>query len=563
MNPSADAPQTPPIYPAGVVLALLGTPYVTAPTRDALTERMNAAAHPDGPQFFTLDEWQTLTAVCARLLPPDAPGVSPESVAAAIDKRLRKGEGDGWRYDALPPDGDAFRQGLRAMNETAQGQYGAADFAALEKAQQDDLLRAVHRGEVGGTAWDGLAPTRFFEELLAEVVEYVYSNPLVQETIGYVGMADGGGGWKRIGLNMLDDREPRPHAPAPVIVPPPASDAPPIPTFQTAGGAATDAVDVVVIGTGAGGAPLLMRLAQAGFRVVALEAGNHWNPGTAFATDERAQNKLFWRDERLSAGGNAVAFGNNNSGIGVGGSTLHFTAYTPRPHADDFRLHSDFGVGRDWPLSYADLLPYLVEVEQFLGVSGPETYPWEAGRAYPLGPLPLNSAAQLMERGCRTLGIRTSPAPNAALSQPYYQEGVGWRAACTNRGFCQAGCSVGAKGSTDVTFIPVAVGRGGAGASWLLCDGNRDRRYRAGAGGRLYAGGANQPSAMPRRLFVCGGRRDTTPAFAKRAGERERAGWAKLYSPPRPAIMGAVRRGHPPLQGYSRRANLRGYTPPA
>ena len=65
-----------------------------------------------------------------------------------------------------------------------------------------------------------------------------------------------------------------------------------------------------------------------------------------------------------------------------------------------------------------------------------------------------------MQRGCEALGIRTSPAANAALSAPYFQAGVGWRAACTNRGFCQAGCSVGAKASMDVTFLPVAVQAG-------------------------------------------------------------------------------------------------------
>jgi choline dehydrogenase-like flavoprotein len=62
-----------------------------------------------------------------------------------------------------------------------------------------------------------------------------------------------------------------------------------------------------------------------------------------------------------------------------------------------------------------------------------------------------------MERGCKELGIKTSPAANAALSTPYYQEGVGMRPACTNRGFCQAGCNIGAKASMDVTYIPLAI----------------------------------------------------------------------------------------------------------
>lgn len=218
-------------------------------------------------------------------------------------------------------------------------------------------------------------------------------------------------------------------------------------------------VDAVVIGTGAGGAPLLARLARAGLKVVALEAGKHWNPARDFATDERAQEKLYWNDERLSAGNDPLPFGNNNSGIGVGGSTLHYTAYTPRAQPDDLQIRTDFGVGQDWPIGFDQIEPYYDEVEQFLGVSGPVAYPWGPARkqTYALGPLPVNGAGQLMERGCAELGIKTSPAANAALSAGYYQEGVGHRPACTNRGFCQAGCNNGAKSSMDVTYIPLAI----------------------------------------------------------------------------------------------------------
>lgn len=221
----------------------------------------------------------------------------------------------------------------------------------------------------------------------------------------------------------------------------------------------SETVDAIVIGTGAGGAPLLARLARAGLKVVALEAGKHWNPYHDFPTDEKAQSKLFWNDERLSAGNDPLPFGNNNSGTGVGGSTLHYTAYTPRAQPDDFRIRTDFGVGEDWPLNFEDIEPYYDEVEQFLGVSGPSPYPWGPARkqAYALAPLPINGAGQLMERGCKQVGIQTSPAANAALSAGYYQEGVGYRPACANRGFCQAGCNIGAKASMDVTYIPLAM----------------------------------------------------------------------------------------------------------
>ena len=215
-------------------------------------------------------------------------------------------------------------------------------------------------------------------------------------------------------------------------------------------------VDAVVIGTGAGGAPILMRLAQAGLKVVALEAGRRWRPAEDFATDEAEQEKLFWKDERLSAGADPLPFARNNSGVGVGGSTLHWTAYAVRPQPDDLCLRTGFGVGRDWPIPYAELEPYFAEVERWMGVSGPSPYPWGPPRpAYPRPPLALNAAAEVMQAGCAEVGLRTSPAPNAAPSSAYEVEGL-HRPACTGRGFCQAGCSVGAKGSTDVLFIPLA-----------------------------------------------------------------------------------------------------------
>jgi choline dehydrogenase-like flavoprotein len=274
--------------------------------------------------------------------------------------------------------------------------------------------------------------------------------------------------------------------------------------------AAQDEVDCVVIGLGAGGAPLLARLAQAGLKVVALEAGPWHNPEKDFATDERAQDFLFWNDERLAAGADPLAMGKNNSGTGVGGSTLHYTAYTPRPLPDDLHLKRDFGQGEDWPLEYSDLAPYFEEVEQFLGISGPTPYPWGPVRpkGYALPPLPLNSAAQLMLRGAEKIGINTSPAANAALSAPYFQEGVGWRQACTNRGFCQAGCSNGAKASMDVTYIPLAVEYGAEiRPNSFVTEVERDAKGLVSA--VVYTQNGQTHRQACRHLFLCGGSVET------------------------------------------------------
>ena len=268
-------------------------------------------------------------------------------------------------------------------------------------------------------------------------------------------------------------------------------------------------VDAVIIGTGPGGAPLMARLAAAGLSVVALEAGKLWHPERDFATDEAAQAGLFWTDERLSGGSNPIAFGRNNSGYGVGGGSLHYTAYVPRPHPDDFHLRRDFGIGQDWPITYQQLAPYFDEVEQTLGVSGPTPYPWSgASRGYPLPPLPLNGAAQLMERGCAVVGIQTSPAPNAALSRPYHRPGIGWRRACTNRGFCQAGCSTGAKGSMDVTYVPLALRHGAE-----LRSECRATLFERDANGRIsgvvYSSQGAEYRQKARHVFLCAGAIET------------------------------------------------------
>ncbi len=221
----------------------------------------------------------------------------------------------------------------------------------------------------------------------------------------------------------------------------------------------SEIVDAVVIGTGAGGAPLLAMLAARGLRVVALEAGRNWAPDEHTA-DETDGTDINWMEERLSAGDTPTAFGPNNSGTGVGGSTLHWGAFTPRPDARDMRLHTLTGRGQDWPIAHAELIRYIERVERFIGVSGPARYPWDPERQYPLPPARRNASADMMARGCDALGIRTADAPAALASRDWQQEGGGLRQACVNCGSCHQGCRNAAKASMDTTYLPLAVAHG-------------------------------------------------------------------------------------------------------
>ena len=194
-----------PIYPSGTVRALLDTPHVSEATRAAVQARLDAPAA-YAPQFLAPETYALLEAVAARVFPqPDRPD-APIALAPAVDQRLAEGRADGWRYDALPPDREAYRLGLGGVQEIAQTQF-QANFVALTVEQQDAVLQLLATGTPPGAAWETLDAGRFFEEMLAELTETYYAHPLAQEEIGYVGMADLPS-WSKIGLNEKEEREP-------------------------------------------------------------------------------------------------------------------------------------------------------------------------------------------------------------------------------------------------------------------------------------------------------------------------------------------------------------------
>lgn len=182
------------------IRGLLESGHVTPATRDVLLARLDAAPAID-PRYLTAAEFRTLKAACIRLLP----GPDDIDVAGPMDARRADDKSDGWRYDALPPDGPALRLGLAGLDSAAQAAAGTL-FADAPASAQDTVLAAVQAGTPPGQPWT-MPPERFFEELLAEATEVFFAHPLAQERIGYAGMADRPG-WTRIGLDEREDREP-------------------------------------------------------------------------------------------------------------------------------------------------------------------------------------------------------------------------------------------------------------------------------------------------------------------------------------------------------------------
>ncbi len=187
-------------YPKGAVVALLPTDFVTDGTRKALNERLQDNDY--HPLFFNPEDLECLSVVCDRLM-AQVSNNRIVNVAVHIDERLHRKTGDGWRYDNMPADDQMYIKGLKGINETARLQF-QRKFIQLTNEQQFEILLSVQHDSAKGALWQELPPQRFFEELLAETTEVFFSHPLVQDEMGYAGMADAMG-WERIGLN---EREP-------------------------------------------------------------------------------------------------------------------------------------------------------------------------------------------------------------------------------------------------------------------------------------------------------------------------------------------------------------------
>jgi choline dehydrogenase-like flavoprotein len=215
-----------------------------------------------------------------------------------------------------------------------------------------------------------------------------------------------------------------------------------------------DEVDVAIVGCGAGGATLLQRLARAGWKAVAFDAGPFWDPDRDWVSDERASHRLYWTEPRVISGSDPVPLGSNNSGRGVGGSMVHFAGYAPRFHPSDFATFSNDGVGADWPISYGELRPYYEHIEAELPVAG-EPWPWGDPHSYPHHAHPVGGNGEVFLRGAYALGIEARVGPVAIPNGRF-----GHRNHCIYRGFCLQGCKVNAKASPLITHIPDALAHG-------------------------------------------------------------------------------------------------------
>jgi hypothetical protein len=159
-----------------------------AATRAVVEDRIN---HVPAIRFFTAEELPVVTAVSERILPQD--DRLPEyriPIVNYIDERLFTNRIHGYRYEDMPPDREAYRLGLRAIDETARV-ITSSPFVDLGTLNQDLVLKSLHDGTklAAQEIWAKMSIERFWELLVGDCVAAYYAHPWAWDEVGFGGPA--------------------------------------------------------------------------------------------------------------------------------------------------------------------------------------------------------------------------------------------------------------------------------------------------------------------------------------------------------------------------------------
>jgi gluconate 2-dehydrogenase gamma chain len=135
-------------------------------------------------RFFTMDEGQTVSAICERIIPTDQdPGAREAGVVNYIDLQLM---GPYKRHRAT------YRRGIKGVEQTSLKMFGNR-FTELSPERQDEVLKELEQGGAAGEAWQGLSSKDFFSLILSHTMQGFYGDPRHGGNRGRVS-------WKMLGL---------------------------------------------------------------------------------------------------------------------------------------------------------------------------------------------------------------------------------------------------------------------------------------------------------------------------------------------------------------------------
>ena len=142
-------------------------------------------------RFFSPEETRLMQAVCDRILPQDDRDEAHKiPLVNFIDDRLASRRIDGYRFEDMPPDHEAHRLGLQAIEAIALCLY-ARSFVELGPREQDHVLQTIHDGQppAGAEIWQRMPVQRFWLLLLQDAIDAYYAHPYAWDEIGFGGPA--------------------------------------------------------------------------------------------------------------------------------------------------------------------------------------------------------------------------------------------------------------------------------------------------------------------------------------------------------------------------------------
>jgi choline dehydrogenase-like flavoprotein len=222
-----------------------------------------------------------------------------------------------------------------------------------------------------------------------------------------------------------------------------------------------ESFDTIVVGSGATGGWAAKKLTEAGMRVVLLEAGSKVTPkdfsehtqpwqlpylgmspkvlkdrpiqGRCYACTEHnyqwfasdvdnpyVQEKPFWWIRQRALGGRTLSWGRQSYRMGD----------------LDFKAASHDGYDVDWPVSYADMVPYYEEVEKYVGISGQAENLTQLPDSVFLPPMAMTCGEEILRDELKKKMGRTVTIGRAAILTRNHNG----RQACHYCGPCERGC---------------------------------------------------------------------------------------------------------------------------
>jgi hypothetical protein len=173
---------------------------------DPVTDSLIAArvGAPPAPRFFTAAE-QACAEVLLNLLTGQDDEPLGVPVMEMVDARLAAGETDGWHYEDMPEDGQAWRETLGWLDSDARARCGTV-LADAPEADRMALIAAVRDTKER----HGLPAPRVWSLWTRYACTALYAHPAAWSEMGFPGPAYPRG-YKNAGVGKREPFEVRDH----------------------------------------------------------------------------------------------------------------------------------------------------------------------------------------------------------------------------------------------------------------------------------------------------------------------------------------------------------------